>query len=177
MSLDAVLEQSWWGTPLSSVSFSSATALISCTGSKRALGSKTSSLPEQCLCTCEPALLTSQWAARDNVALLFLNTSTHGMARHGTARSKVIPLEVSAVVQLAAAGSAPIFMSRKSTSTPPSPSAGCRGHECRDSSILSSLLRMGANKRLTVHVGISPFALLCHTLRSEHHLGSQPALA
>lgn len=100
-----------------------------------------------------------------------------GIAWHGAARTKVIPLEVDAVVQLAPVGSAPIFMSRNSTSTLSSPSAGCRGHECRDSSVLSSLLRMGANKRLTVHVGISPLALLCHVLRSEHLWGSHPALA
>lgn len=43
--------------------------------------------------------------------------------------------------------------------------------------ISSFLLGMGANKGCTVHVVISPFALLCHMLRSKHHWGSQPALA
>ena len=56
-----------------------------------------------------------------------------GMGWDGTARIQLIPLEVSAAVQLAPVGSAPIFMSRNSTSSPLSPSTGCQGHECRDS--------------------------------------------
>lgn len=43
------------------------------------------------------------------------------------------------------------------------------------------LLGMEAHKSCTVHVGISPFVLLCHMLRSKHHgmiciLGNAPTL-
>lgn len=74
MPLDTAPEQTQWGIALSSGSFSPATTPISSIGAKRALGSKTSSLSESGLCICEPALLISHWAAKDNLALLSVNT-------------------------------------------------------------------------------------------------------
>lgn len=57
------------------------------------------------------------------------------------------------------------------------PAQAAKGMNAEIHNILSFLLGLGANKRCTVHMGISPFALLCHMLRSKHHWGSLPALA